>query len=149
VNIVARDFHEKNRRGVLALIHEGIYRAENYQEFLQLYLDVASDNIRIEDVFRKSKTKTIQTMTPAGDVIELRYGATILDFAFMVHTDLGLKNAGGIINNVRYPRHKILEDGMVVRVIKSDSIRAERDWINDVVMPKSRREILKFLNQQN
>ncbi|MBU2648404.1 HD domain-containing protein [bacterium] len=148
INIVTEDFHKKNRKGVLALIHEGIYRSENYREFLQLYLDLASDNTRIEDVLRFSKTKTIQTMTPAGDVIELRYGSTILDFAFMVHTELGLKSAGGIIDNVRYPRNKILEDGMVVKVIKSDSIITERDWIKDVVMPKSRREILKYVNMK-
>lgn len=148
INIVTEDFHRKNRIGVLALIHEGIYRSENYREFLQLFLDVASDNTRIEDVLRISKTKTIQTMTPAGDVIELRYGSTILDFAFMVHTELGLKSAGGIIDNVRYPRSKILEDGMVIKVIKSDAVITERDWIDDVVMPKSRREILKYVNMK-
>ena len=148
INIVTEDFHRQNRKGVLSLIHEGIYRSENYKEFLQLFMDLASDNTRIEDVLRFSKTKTIQTMTPAGDVIELRHGASILDFAFMVHTELGLKSAGGIIDNVRYPRSKILEDGMVVRVIRSDSIQTERDWINDVVMPKSRREILKYLNSR-
>lgn len=145
VNIVTEDFHNKNRKGILALIHEGIYHSENYREFLQLFLDVASDNTRIEDVLRISKTKTIQTMTPAGDVIELRHGATILDFAFMVHTELGLKSAGGIIDNVRYPRSKILEDGMMVKVIKSDSVITQRDWINDAVMPKSIREILKYV----
>lgn len=146
IQIVTEDFHRKNRKGVLALIHEGIYRSENYREFLQLYLDLASDNTRIEDVLRYSKTKTIQTMTPGGDVIELRYGATILDFAFMVHTELGLRSAGGIIENVRYPRNKILEDGMVVKIIKSDTIMTDKSWIDDVVMPKSRREILKYLN---
>jgi len=146
INIVTEDFQNQNRKGVLALINEGIYRSENYREFLQLYLDVASDNTRIEDVLRYSKTKTIQTMTPAGDVIELRYGATILDFAFTVHTQLGLRSAGGIIDNVRYPRNKILEDGMVIKVIKSESVNTERSWINDVVMPKSRREILKYVN---
>ncbi|NQU64506.1 MAG: bifunctional (p)ppGpp synthetase/guanosine-3',5'-bis(diphosphate) 3'-pyrophosphohydrolase [SAR324 cluster bacterium] len=145
INIVTEDFHNKNRKGVLALIHEGIYHSENYREFLQLFLDVASDNTRIEDVLRISKTKTIQTMTPAGDVVELRYGATILDFAFMVHTELGLKSAGGIIDNVRYPRSKILEDGMMVKVIKSDSIITKREWIKDAVMPKSIREILKYV----
>lgn len=147
IQIIANDFHQKNRKGILTLIKEGIYRSENYKEFLQLYLDVAVDNIRIEDVFRASKIKTIQTMTPGGDVVELRYGATILDFAFMVHTELGLRCVGGIIDNVRYPRNKMLEDGMVVKVIKSDSISTELEWINDVVMPKSRREIIKYLNQ--
>lgn len=148
INIVTEDFHIQNRKGVLSLIHEGIYRSEHYQKFLQLYLDVASDNTRIEDVLRFSKAKTIQTMTPAGDVIELRHGSTILDFAFMVHTELGLRSAGGIIENVRYPRNKILENGMVIKIIKSDTILTNREWIEDVVMPKSRREILKYLNSR-
>lgn len=146
IHIVTRKYHENNRKGVLTLINEGIYHSENYREFLQLYMDVASDTIRIEDVFRRSKEKMIQTMTPAGDIIELRYGSTILDFAFMVHSKLGLKAAGGIIDRVRYPRNKILEDGMVVKVIKSNTITAEKEWINDVVMPKSRKEIIKYLN---
>jgi len=145
INIVTEVFHRQNRKGILAMINEGIYRSENYREFLQLYLDLASDNTRIEDVLRYSKSRTIQTMTPAGDIIELRYGATILDFAFMVHTELGLKCAGGIIENVRYPRNKILENGMVIRVITSDAVMTEKEWIDDVVMPKSRREILKHI----
>ncbi len=148
ISIVTREFQEKNRKGILTLINEGVYLDENYKEFLQLYLEVASDNIRIDDVFRSSKTKTIQTMTPAGDIIELRYGSTILDFAFIVHSDLGLRCAGGLIGNTRYPRNKILEDGMVVKVLRSDAIQTEEDWLDDVVMPKSRKEILKFLNQR-
>lgn len=146
--IVNREFQEKNRKGVITLINEGTYQSDNYKEFLQLYREVASDNIRIEDVFRFSKSKTIQTLTPNGDIIELRYGSTILDFAFMVHSELGLKAVGGIIDNVRYPRDKILEDGMVVKVITSDSVITDESWFNDVVMPKSRKEIIKYLNQK-
>ncbi len=145
--IVTRDFQEENRKGILTLLNEGVYQSENYKEFLNLYLEVASDNIRIDDVFRYSKSKTIQTLTPAGDIIELRYGATILDFAFMVHTELGLKSIGGVIDNVRYPRGKILEDGMMVKVLTSDTVVADESWINEVVMPKSRKEIIKYLNQ--
>ncbi|MBU2513051.1 HD domain-containing protein [bacterium] len=144
--IVTREFQNKNRKGILTLINEGVYLTENYREFLQLYLEVASDNIRIDDVFRSSKTKTIQTLTPAGKIIELRYGATILDFAFMVHSELGLKCAGGMIDNARYPRNKILEDGMVIKVLTSDSVVIDESWIDDVVMPKSRKEILKYLD---
>lgn len=149
VNIVTREFQEQNRKGVLTLINEGTYHSEHYKEFLQLYLEVASDKIRIDDVFRYSKSKTIQTLTPAGDIIEMRYGATILDFAFMVHSQLGLKCIGGVIEGVRYPRDKILEDGMVVKVLTSESVIAEEDWLNDVVMPKSRKEILKHLHQRS
>jgi GTP pyrophosphokinase len=147
VLIVTREFQEKNRRGILTLINEGVYQSENYKEFLNLYLEVASDNIRIDDVFRYSKSKTIQTLTPAGDIIELRFGSTILDFAFMVHSELGLKTIGGLIDGVRYPRDKILEDGMVVKVLTSDAVIPDESFINEVVMPKSRKEILKFLHQ--
>jgi GTP diphosphokinase / guanosine-3',5'-bis(diphosphate) 3'-diphosphatase len=145
--IVTREFHEGNRKGILTLLNAGVYQSENYKEFLNLYLEVASDNIRIDDVFRYSKSKTIQTLTPGGDIIELRYGATILDFAFMVHTELGLKNTGGIIDNIRYPRGKILEDGMMIKVLTSDTVITDKSWINEVVMPKSRKEIIKYLNQ--
>ena len=148
VNIVTRDFHDNNRRGVITLINEGIYQSQTYHQFLQLYLDAASDEaVRIEDVFRFNKAKTIQTLTPRGDVIELRYGATILDFAFMIHTDLGLKCLGGIADNVRYPRNKILDDGMVVTVLTADNVIAEKGWENEVVMPKSRSAIIRHLNR--
>ncbi len=145
--IVTREFQNKNRKGILTLINEGVYLTENYAQFLQLYLEVASDTMRIDDVFRSSKTKTIQTLTPAGDIIELRYGATILDFAFMIHSELGLKCVGGMIDNARYPRNKILEDGMVIKVLMSESVITDESWITDVVMPKSRKEILKHLHQ--
>ena len=87
-------------------------------------------------------------MTPAGDVIELRYGATIMDFAFMVHSELGLKSIGGIVNNVRYPRAKVLEDGMVITVLTGESVTPDESWLEHVVMPKSRREILKYTSKQ-
>jgi len=147
IQIVTREFHQNNRKGILTLIDEGIYQSDNYREFLQLYLEVASDNIRIEDVFRYSKSRTIQTLTPAGDIIEMRYGSTILDFAFMVHTELGLKSVGGIINRIRYPRNKIVEDGMVIKVLTSDSVVTEKDWLDFVVMPKSRKELIKHFKK--
>lgn len=148
IQIVTEEFQEKNRKGLITLMKEGIYQSENYRQFFQLYLDVASDdNVRIDDVFRSSKERVIQCVTPGGDVIELRYGATILDFAFSVHSELGLKTIGGIINNTRYPKNKVLEDGMVVKVLTSAAVSADDTWLDQVVMPKSRREILKFTNK--
>lgn len=148
LQIVTAEFQEKNRKGLITLMQEGVYQSENYRQFFQLYLDVASDdNVRIDDVFRSSKERVIQCVTPGGDVIELRYGATILDFAFAVHSELGLKTIGGIINNTRYPKNKVLEDGMVVKVLTSAAVNADEAWLDQVVMPKSRREILKFTNK--
>ena len=108
-------------------------------------MDVAGDQVRIENVFRYNKAKSIQVLTPKGDVVELRYGASIIDFAFMIHSQLGLQVTGGLIENLRYPREKILEDGMVVEVITSKEAKPTDEWLWQAVMPKSRREILKFL----
>ena len=129
---------------MITLINEGVYHSENYVQFLQLFLDVASSKTeRIEDVFRYNKSRIVQVSTPAGDIIELRYGATILDFAFMVHSEIGLQCTGGIIEQTRYPRSKILEDGMVVEVTTSETVSPASSWLKNVVMPKSRKEILK------
>ncbi|MDT8446462.1 MAG: HD domain-containing protein [bacterium] len=149
LQIVTPEFQQKNRKGLITLMKEGIYQSENYRQFFQLYLDVTGDdNVRIDDVFRSSKERVIQCVTPGGDVIELRYGATILDFAFAVHSELGLKTIGGIINNTRYPRNKVLEDGMVIKVLTSNAVTADESWIEQVMMPKSRREIIKFTDKQ-
>jgi len=144
ISIVTKEFQEKNRRGLITLVNEGIYQSDDYVKIMELFLDVAHDAVRIEDVFRHSKAKTIQTLTPKGELVELRYGATILDFAFSIHSDLGLKCTGGIIDNVRYLPNKILEDGMIVKVLSGDKKLAKKEWIKDVVMPKARKEILKY-----
>ena len=150
VYIVTRNYHEKNRKGVITLIREGIYLDSEYQQFLDLYNDIAStdDNVRIEDIIRMGTEKVIQAMTPKGRIVELRYDATILDFAFMVHTELGLHCAGGIINNVRYPNNKIVENGSVVTIITSKSVILQKEWLDFLVMPKARKETLRFFHSE-
>ena len=147
LQIVTQDFQESNRKGLIPLIQGGVYQSESYQQFLQLYLDVAGDNVRIEDVFRHNKSRSIQVLTPKGKVIELRYGASILDFGFMIHTELGLSTVGGVINGIRYPRSKILEEGMMVKILTGDNVRPSAEWLDYVVMPKSRRELLKYYSR--
>jgi len=145
LQLVTTEFQRNNRKGLITLLQDNVYQSENFKQFFQLYLDVSSDdNLRIDDVFRSSKARSIQCMTPKGALIELRYGSTILDFAFAVHSQLGLKSIGGIVNNTRYPRHKVIEDGMVIQVLTGDSVTPDESWIQQVVMPKSRREILRY-----
>ncbi len=147
LQIVTPEFQKANRKGLIPLIHEGVYHSELFQQIMQLYIDVANDNVRIEDVFRHNKNKTIQVLTPKGKVIELRYGASILDFAFMIHTELGCKTLGGMINGIRYPRNKILEEGMVVQVISGEHTHPKLQWLDQVVMPKARRELLRYFSK--
>ena len=145
--LITKEYKEKNDNGVLTLIKEGVYRDAEYRSFLDLYLNMTSDTVRVEDIFRMRKTKSIQVLTPEGDLVELRYGSTITDFAYMVHTDLGLKCAGGIIDNVRYTGSKILEDGMIIKVITDKSVTPNEKWLKFLVMPKAIKETLKYLKK--
>ena len=147
LKIVTSEFQEKNRFGIATLINEKIYTSDDYRGYIKLWFDlsVSSEPFRIEDVLRVRTTLPIQVLTPQGRMVELRQGATITDFAFSVHSTLGLWCAGGIIDNIRYPREKILEDGMIVEVIKSKLIETKRSWLEHVVMPGSKKEIRSYL----
>ncbi|MGK0289089.1 MAG: guanosine-3',5'-bis(diphosphate) 3'-pyrophosphohydrolase [bacterium] len=149
VVIVTEEFHEKNRLGVLTLLKENIYQNQEYQKFIDIYRDITShdNNLRIEDIIRENKERVIQVMTPLGDMVALRYGSTVADFAFTIHSQLGLHCAGGLIDDVRYPRTKILEDGSLVTIITSKSVTPKKQWLNFLVMPRARKELLKWLSR--
>ena len=149
LHIVTREFHRRNQYGVAALINEGIYRSQDYRQCLRLLSEVAADkSIRMEEVFRYRKTESIQVFTPQGMPVELQKGATIADFAFAVHSELGIQCSGGLSNHVRYPRETKIWEGMIIEAVTSESVKPNRSWTSDgtVTMPKSRREVLKYCN---
>lgn len=81
----------------------------------------------VEDVFRKQ----IRVYTPRGDVLELAQGATIIDFAYAIHTGLGNQTHAAYVNNQFYPLNKPLQDGDQVRVVKKARAQPQRAWLDD------------------
>jgi GTP pyrophosphokinase len=79
------------------------------------------------DVFREM----IYVFTPAGDIIELPRGATPVDFAYRIHTDVGHSCIGARVNDKLVPLNYQLENGQVVRVTTSKTkVGPSRDWLN-------------------
>ncbi len=91
---------------------------------------------------------TIYVFTPKGDVIELPYGATALDFAFAVHTEVGLKCRGIKVNGKIVPLDYILSSGDKVQVIKDRNYKVNASWLRIVKTSKARQAIRSFLRKQ-
>ena len=72
----------------------------------------------------------IFVMTPKGDVIDLPVGATVLDFAFAVHSDLGLTAKGARVNNVYRALKTKLEDGDLVEIISHKQSQPTTTWLS-------------------
>ena len=90
----------------------------------------------------------VYVFTPKGDVIELPYGATALDFAFAIHTELGLKCKGVKVNGKIVPLNFILSSGDKVQVIKDKNYKVNASWLRIVKTSKARQAIRSFLRKQ-
>jgi GTP pyrophosphokinase len=85
--------------------------------------------------------KEVFVFTPKGDLYKLPLGATLLDFAFNIHTKLGSQCTGGRVNGQNCKLNYKLKSGDTVEVFTSQSQVPKRDWLNFVVTSKARNKI--------
>ncbi|HET9582032.1 MAG TPA: bifunctional (p)ppGpp synthetase/guanosine-3',5'-bis(diphosphate) 3'-pyrophosphohydrolase [Gemmatimonadota bacterium] len=95
---------------------------EEFMEYLQI--DLYKDEIFV--------------FTPRGDVVQLPAGSTPIDFAFQVHTEVGMRCSGARVNGRMVPLHRELRSGDTVEVLTSSAQRPSRDWLHFVKTSKAR-----------
>ena len=108
------------------------HTAEEFLEFLKV--DLYHDEIFI--------------FTPQGDVKQLARGATAIDFAFTVHTDVGLHCQGARVNGRIAPLHRELKNGDTVEILTSPQARPSRDWLSHVRTGRARSKIKQWVRQE-
>lgn len=86
--------------------------------------------------------------TPKGEVRQLPAGATLLDFAFDIHTEVGSKCIGGKVNGRNVQLKQKLQNGDHVSVITSTKQSPKRDWLSYVITSKARTKIRQALNEE-
>lgn len=91
--------------------------------------------------------KEVFAFTPKGDLYRLPLGATLLDFAFNIHTGLGCSCTGGKVNGKNQKLNYKLQSGDTVEIFTSQSQVPKRDWLNYVVTTKARNKIRVALKE--
>jgi len=117
------------------------HRFEWFRQLLELQQDAHSPEEFLEflkiDLFQDE----IFVFTPRGDVKRLPTGATPIDFAFEVHTEVGLRCQGAKVNGRIAPLHRPLKNGDTVEILAGPSARPSRDWLSHVKTARARHKI--------
>jgi GTP pyrophosphokinase len=92
--------------------------------------------------------KEVFVFTPKGDLHRLPLGATVLDFAFNIHTGLGCKCTGGKVNGRNCKLNHKLQSGDTVEILTSNTQQPKHDWLNFVITGKARNKIRIVLKEQ-
>ena len=92
--------------------------------------------------------KEVFVFTPNGDLHRLPKGATVLDFAFSIHTHLGCRCVGGKIGSKNVPIKHVLRNGDQVEILQSPTQRPNESWIKIVKTSKARNKIRQAIKEQ-
>ena len=100
-----------------------------------------------EDDLLEMPTKEVFVFTPSGELRKLPSGATVLDFAFDIHSGLGIKCTGGKINGKAVPIKEKLKTGDIVEIMSGKNQKPSADWLNFVVTNKARTKIKQKMSE--
>ena len=153
IQIRTRDMHRTAEYGIAAhwLFKEGKQPDELdrhlswFRQLLELQQDAHSPEEFLEFLKVDLYQDEIFVFTPRGDVKRLPKGATPLDFAFAVHTEVGHHCHGARINGRISPLHRPLHNGDTVEILTSTAAKPSRDWLAHVQTARARHKIRQWI----
>jgi len=116
-----------------------------FRQVLELQLDAKTPDEFLEFLKLDLYQDEIFVFTPTGDVIQLPKGATPIDFAFAVHTEVGLHAVGARINGRQATLARELKNSDTVEIVTSASAKPSRDWLQHVRTGRARHKIRQKL----
>src|SRR6185436_9547741 len=119
-----------------------------FRQVIELQMDAKTPDEFLEFLKLDLYQDEIFVFTPTGDVIQLPKGATPLDFAFAVHTEIGLHCAGARVNGRIAPLSRSLRNSETVEIITSTSAKPTRDWLAHVRTGRARHKIRQILKRE-
>jgi GTP pyrophosphokinase len=100
-----------------------------------------------DDDLLELPSKDVFVFTPSGELRKLPAGATVLDFAFDIHSNLGVKCTGGRIGGKAVSIKEKLKTGDIVEIMSSKNQKPSKDWLNFVVTNKARTKIKQKMSE--
>ncbi len=157
IQVRTRDMHETAEYGIAA--HWAYKRGKKttadaeWLKWVEQLMDIHADETDSREFVRSFRTdlfdEEVFVFTPKGEVKTLPAGATPIDFAYAVHTDVGHRTVGAKVNGRIVPLHYKLVNGDRVEVLTSKSGRGpSRDWLSLVESSRARNKIRQFFSRE-
>ena len=120
------------------------------RQALELQKEVNDSTEFVESLKMDLFSQQVFVFTPQGDVIELPAGATPLDFAFKIHTDIGCKCVGAKVNGKMVTIDHVLENGDIIEIVTNpNSVGPSIDWLKIAKSSGARKKIRQWLKKEN
>ena len=157
VQIRTEQMHEVAEQGIAAhwKYKEGRVGAEADEQYflwlrqlLEWQHDVPDPSEFIHSLKLDLYPDEVYTFTPKGEVKALPRGATPVDFAYMIHTDVGHTCVGARVNGRMVPLRTRLQSGDIVEVVTTAGHKPSRDWLNFVATTRARNKIKHFIHSE-
>ncbi len=154
VQIRTRRMNEIAERGLAAhWKYKGIRGQEGIDKWIERVretlesVDMDAANL-MEDLKLSQYSREIFVFTPQGDLKKFPENATVLDFAFDIHTEVGASCVGAKVNGKNVPIRYILKNGDKVEILRSKTQKPKTDWLNFVVTSKAKGKIKQAIKEQ-
>jgi GTP pyrophosphokinase len=157
IQIRTRDMHRTAEYGIAAhwLYKEDVAGTDEldrhlawFRQVLELQMDAETPGEFLEFLKLDLYQDEIFVFTPTGDVIQLPKGATPLDFAYAVHTQVGSHCAGAKVNGRIAPLSRELKNSETVEILTNPNARPSRDWLSHVRTGRARHKIRQWLRHE-
>jgi guanosine-3',5'-bis(diphosphate) 3'-pyrophosphohydrolase len=154
VQIRTRDMHAQAEHGLAAhwAYKEGEAAATTQHPWISDLVEILDHAASAEELLEHTRMAMYQdrifAFTPKGELIQLPKGATPVDFAYAVHTDLGDQTVGAKINGRVMPLRTPLENGDQVEILVSKAQHPQPSWLSFVVTGKARAKIRRFVKSK-
>lgn len=155
VQIRSERMHEIAEKGYAAhyKYKQGGQKEIGIEDWLNKLQEVLENNTGnavdfVNDFKLNLYAKEIFVFTPQGELKSLPQGATALDFAFSIHTEVGMKSRGANVNGKLVPLSRVLKSGDHVEIITSNQSKPTANWLDFVRTSRARAKIKSSLNEE-
>jgi GTP pyrophosphokinase len=157
VQIRTEEMHRRAEEGIAAHWkykegRVGDHRDERYFQWMRQLLEVQHEVRDPQEFLQNLKIdlypEEVYIFTPKGEVRSLPRGATAVDFAYTVHTDVGNQCVGARINGRMVPLRTKLQNGDIVEIVTQSGHKPSRDWLSFVVSSRARSKIKHVLQAE-
>ncbi|MDR0907791.1 MAG: RelA/SpoT family protein [Rikenellaceae bacterium] len=154
IQIRSERMDEVAERGIAAhwrykgVVQGGMSSEEWLSRLRELIESTDTTTVSTKNFDANLSTNEILVFTPTGDLRKLPSGATVLDFAFHIHTNVGATCTGGRVNGRNVSIKHTLANGDIVQILTSKNQKPKADWLNIVHTTRARNKIRAYMREE-